>query len=72
MVTIQYYENNSLFLSQLVHQVPSVDENIKIKGKKAKVIRVDEVNKNLTHVHIVIEKIVKKPLLSKELQKKKR
>lgn len=72
MVTIQYYENNSLFLSQLVHQVPSVDENIKVKGKKAKVIRVDEVNKNLTHVHIVVEKIVKKTLLSKESQKKKR
>jgi hypothetical protein len=72
MVTIQYYENNSLFLCQLVHQAPSVDENIKIKGQKAKVIRINEVNEKLTHVHIVIEKIVKKPLLSKELQRRKR
>ncbi len=72
MVTVQYYENNSLFLSQLVNHVPSADEDLKIKGRKAKVIRINEINENLIHVHIVIEKIVKNPLLSKELQKKKR
>lgn len=72
MVTIQYFENNLLYFSQLVQQVPAVDHDIKIKGRKAKVIRVNEINENLVQVHIILEKINKKVLATKELQKKKR
>lgn len=72
MVTIQYFEHNLLYFSQLAHHVPAVDHDIKIKGRKAKVIRVNEINENLIQVHIILEKINKKVLATKEIQKKKR
>ena len=71
MVTIQYYENNSLFLCQLVHKTPSVDENIRIKGKNAKVIRVNEVNEksySCTHCN---RKDCKKAFAIKRITKEK-
>lgn len=71
MVTIQFYENNSLVLSQLVKHVPTVDEEIKIKGRKAKVIRVNEVKENLIHIHVILEQINKKQLATKDLKKKR-
>lgn len=73
MVTIQYYENNTLFFSQLVSNIPAIDEDIRIKGKKAKVVRIDQINESLIHIHIIFEKIKKKSsLYAKELNKKRR
>ncbi|MBB6447405.1 hypothetical protein [Bacillus benzoevorans] len=72
MVTIQYFENNSLFFSQLVKHVPAVDHDIKIKGRKAKVIRLNEINENLVQVHVNLEKKNKKVLVTKEELKKKK
>lgn len=64
MVTIQYFENNALFFSQLVNHVPEADQDIKIKGRKGKVIRVSEMNKDLIHVHVILEKKTQKQQLT--------
>lgn len=72
MVVVQFFENNSLVLSQLREHVPSVDENIKIKGRKGKVLSVKEINEKLIHVHVTLEKVVKQQLLLKDNKKKRR
>jgi len=48
-----------------------VEEDIRIKGRKAKVLEVLQVDNNNFHVKILFEKIPKKQPL-KELGKKKR
>ncbi|MED4531446.1 hypothetical protein [Metabacillus fastidiosus] len=72
MVVIQFFENNTLVLSQLVNNIPAVDENIKIKGRKGKVLSVKEADRNVIHVHVALEKVVKKQLLLKDDKKRRR
>ncbi|QGQ46192.1 hypothetical protein [Metabacillus sediminilitoris] len=72
MVVIHYFEDKTLLLSQLVKQIPSIDENIKIKGRKGKVLSVKNVEGNHVHVYVMFEKVVKQQALSKETKKKKR
>ena len=73
MFAVHFYENNSRVLTQALRNIPSVDEAIKIKGKKGKVINITEIEGNVIHVHIEFEKlIVKNSASSKELGKKKK
>jgi hypothetical protein len=72
MVVIQYYENNTLVLSQLVQNIPTVDESIKIKGRKGKVLNVNQIKDNLIHVHVSFEKVLKNQPAIKDNKKKKR
>lgn len=75
MVVIQFFENKSLVLSQLVKDIPSVDENIKIKGRKGKVLSVKHIDEKLIHVNVEFEKfekLVKNQAIAKETNKKKR
>lgn len=69
---IRFFENNTFILSQLLKQIPSVNEDIKIKGRKGKVLSVKEIAENIIHVNVVFEKIVKKQPVAKDIQKKKR
>ncbi|MDM5247827.1 MULTISPECIES: hypothetical protein [unclassified Lysinibacillus] len=71
MFVTHFYENKTSVLSQLLVTLPTVEENIKIKGRKAKVVRVAQIDDNNFHVSIIFEKIPKK-LPLKELGKKKR
>lgn len=70
MYGIHYYENNTLVLSQFLKSIPSVDENIKIKGRKGKVVIVKMVDEHKYQVHVVFDPIIKSPV--KEIDKKKR
>ncbi|WP_445486901.1 hypothetical protein [Niallia sp. 03133] len=72
MVVVQFFENKSLVLSQLLKQIPTVDEEIKIKGRKGKILSVKEIKENLFHVHLVFEKVVKTQPIGKDSKKKKR
>ncbi|MCQ6276342.1 hypothetical protein JMM81_15605 [Bacillus sp. V3B] len=72
MVTIHFFENNTLVLSRLQNHISSVDENIKIKGRKGKVASVKMMKEDLVHVHVIFEKVIKNQPLSKDLKKKKR
>ena len=71
MFVSHYYENKTSVLSQLLVKLPTVEEDIRIKGRKAKVLEVLQVDDNNFHVKILFEKIPKKQPL-KELGKKKR
>jgi hypothetical protein len=72
MFVIYYFENNSLVLSQLVKHIPSVDEDIKIKGRKGKVLSVKNIEENKFQVHVIFEQVNKKQLVSTDTKKKKR
>jgi hypothetical protein len=72
MIVVHFFENNSVVLSQLRNQIPSVDENIKIKGRKGKVSSVKEIEENKFHVHVTFEQVVKNKLIANDTKKKKR
>lgn len=72
MMVIHIFENRTEVLNQFVVRIPAVDEDIRIKGRKAKVVQVNQIDENKYHVHVIYEKIAKKQPLTKELGKKKR
>jgi hypothetical protein len=72
MNVVHFLENNAVVLSQLRNQIPAVDENVKIKGRKGIVLSVKQMEENKFHVHVVFEKIIKNKLLAKDPKKKKR
>ena len=71
MYGIHFYENNTLVLSQFLKSIPSVDENIKIKGRKGKVVTVKMVDENKYQVHVVFDPIIKSPLKANDNKKEK-
>ncbi len=71
MFVTHFYEGKTSVLSQLLVNLPAVEENIKIKGRKAKIIEVNQINNNNYQVRIVFEIIPKKQPI-KELGKKKK
>ncbi|MFF2176668.1 hypothetical protein ACFVT8_09455 [Lysinibacillus sp. NPDC058147] len=71
MFVTHFYENKTSVLSQLLVNLPTVEENIKIKGRKAKVVQIVQIDDNNYQVSIIFEKIPKKQPV-KEIGKKKR
>ena len=72
MVVIHFIHNKNVVLTQPLQQVPSVDENIKIKGRKGKVVSVKEIEENRFQVQVILEEIVKKQLTLLDNKKKRR
>jgi len=69
---VHYLENNTPVLSQCLERIPEVDEDLKIKGRKGKVVNVVQIEESKYHVHVVLEKINKKQALLKDDKKKRR
>jgi hypothetical protein len=66
-------EKNIIVLTQVLRDIPAVEDNLKIKGRKGKVISVQETEENGIHVQVEFEQIVdKNKAATKELGKKKR
>ena len=73
MYSIHFYEDKTYVLNQALRNIPSIDEDVRIKGRKAKVLNVEEIKENVYYVYIEFEKIVvKSKTASKELGKQKR
>lgn len=72
MLVIHYLEKNTSILSKFSERIPEVDEIIKIKGRKGKVVNVIQLEDNKYQVFVVFEKLVKKEQLLKDDKKKKR
>ncbi|WP_453996557.1 hypothetical protein [Bacillus nitroreducens] len=60
MYVIHYYENKNNLLTQLVQNIPAVDDVIKIKGRKGKVINITYNDERNVHVQVELERKVKK------------
>lgn len=72
MFAVYFFENKNLLLCQLLHRVPSEGEELKIKGRKGKVLNVKSVDDNKIHVQVNLENVVKKKLIVDDSKKKKR
>ena len=72
MFAIHYFEKNIAVLSQCSSRIPKVEETIKIKGRKGKVLDVSQIEENKYHVHVDLEKKVKNAPILKDDKKKKR
>lgn len=73
MFVIHFLENKTIVLTQALRRIPSVDEDLKIKGRKGKVINVQNMEENIYYVYVEFEKVIDKKLAAlKELGKKKK
>lgn len=73
MFAVHFMEKNMVILTQVLRDIPSIDDDLKIKGRKGKVINVQETEENGIQVQVVFEKVVDKSKTSvKDLGKKKR
>ena len=72
MVVVNFIENRTVVLTQLRNQAPLVDEEIKIKGRKGKVLSLKEMEENVIRVHVYFEPIIKKQLVIKDDKKRRR
>lgn len=71
MFAIHFYENNIAVLSQWLNEVPAGDGNIKIKGRKGKIVDVVKMEDNKYRVNVALEKINKTPLVLEDKKKKR-
>jgi hypothetical protein len=75
MVVVHFLEKKTIVLTQLLNQIPSVDEAIKIKGRKGKVLNVKNIEENVIHVEVMFEQVNKNQPAAKaaiDTKKKKR
>ena len=72
MVVVHFFENKSIVLTQLRSDIPAVDENIKIKGRKGIIISVKKLEENTAHAQIVFEKVKQTQQIQRDSKKKKR
>jgi molybdate-binding protein len=72
MFVVSFYEEKNQLLNQLRKNVPSIGDDLVIKGRKAKVSNVTHVDEKNVHVHVTLEKVNKKQLVLDNSKKKKR
>lgn len=72
MYNVHFFENKTVVLSQLLENIPAVNDPIKIKGRKGTVIDVITMVNNRVHVKIAFEKEKKRQTLTKTIEKKRR
>ncbi|WP_079508930.1 hypothetical protein [Mesobacillus jeotgali] len=72
MFVVHFFENRTELLNQLRQQVPSVGEDLKIKGRKGKVVRVSAIDEKTYHVELTLESKTKQVPAADPGKKKKR
>lgn len=73
MFVVYFFENRNLLLSQFLKTVPSVGDNLTIKGRKGKISSVTSIEENKIHVQVILEeKVNKAAVLADNSKKKKR
>ncbi|MBW8351733.1 hypothetical protein K0H71_20215 [Bacillus sp. IITD106] len=72
MFVVYFFENKNLLLNQLLKRVPSVGEDIIIKGRKGKVSSVEHIDERKIHVQVILEKVKKNKLMIDHSKKKKK
>ncbi|NYF24379.1 hypothetical protein [Sporosarcina sp. JAI121] len=73
MYSIHFYEGNTYVLNKASRIIPSVNENVRIKGRNGIVITVQEMGENRYFVFVEFEKIVDKSKMATiDLKKRKK
>ncbi len=71
MYFVYFMENKNVVLSQYRKELPNVDEELKIKGRKGTVLSVSHLDDRHINVHVALEKVVKKGFVDLSKKKKK-
>ncbi|MDN4608504.1 hypothetical protein [Sporosarcina highlanderae] len=58
MYSIHFYENNTYVLNQALRTIPTIGDNVRIKGRNGKVVNVQEMDENRYFVFVEFEVIV--------------
>lgn len=72
MMVVNFLEGRTTVLTQLREQIPSVDEQIKVKGRKGIVVSINNLDEKKVNVEIVFEQLVKASSSAIDVKKKKR
>ena len=72
MFAIHYYENRVYVFNHASNTIPSAQENVRIKGRNAKVLHVDQMGDQKYAVTVEFEKIVEKKSTDPRDSKKKK
>ncbi|ETI70479.1 MULTISPECIES: hypothetical protein [Neobacillus] len=71
MFAVHFLEKKNVLLTQLLKRVPVVGEDLKIKGRKAKVSNVIQIDEKNIHVQVVLETVKNKVVVDNSKKKKK-
>lgn len=72
MFAVHFLEKKNVLLTQLLKRVPSVGEELKIKGRKVKVSSVIQMDEKNIHVQVIVETVKKNKVAVDNSKKKKR
>jgi hypothetical protein len=72
MFAVHFIENNNILLTQLLKTVPTEGDELKIKGRKAKVGSVKNIDELNVHVLVTLEVVNKSKFVVDNSKKKKR
>ncbi|MFJ8261992.1 hypothetical protein ACIQ4I_08575 [Rummeliibacillus sp. NPDC094406] len=72
LFTVHFIEKKTVVLSQLLRSIPLIDDPIKIKGRKGKVVDVEFVDQNKINVYVIFEIVKKKQPLAFDPKKRRR
>lgn len=72
MFAVHFFENKNALLNQLLKRVPSVGEDLVIKGRKGKVASVNSIDEKTVHVQVTLESVNKNKQLIVDNSKKKK
>jgi hypothetical protein len=72
MFAVHFIENNNVLLTQLLKNVPTEGDELKIKGRKAKVAGVKNIDELNIHVLVTLEVVNKSKFVVDNSKKKKR
>ena len=72
MFVVYFFDNKNLLLSQLLTRVPSIGEDLTIKGRKGKVSSVNSIDEKKVHVQVTLEAVNKNKQLIVDNSKKKK
>jgi hypothetical protein len=72
MFVVHFFDNKKLLLNQLLKRIPSVGEDLTIKGRKGKVSSVASIDEKNYHVQVLLETVNKNKLIVDNSKKKKR
>lgn len=68
---VYFKENNDIILCQFLENIPKMEDMIKLKGRKGKVLQVNEMEQNKYEVIVQLEKKVKKQVLVNDKRKRR-
>ncbi|UQW98810.1 hypothetical protein M2M59_07285 [Rummeliibacillus sp. G93] len=72
MYTVHFLEGKNIVLSQLLRQLPKVGDDLRIKGRKGKVLEIIYNNEKSVNVNVHFEVKKKAPAVAVQFGKKKK